>query len=229
MSSEQRPTTDSAVVVGRSRKGVARLLPPKVATAVGTSMAGAGIGLTGGPLTAMFGAAVAPVLQAVAERTLVRRAQQVSARWESTNIDASAVADRAASDPEAMDILRSGLEASLSTESESKRAVLADAIAVGVLTKDDIERATARRFISTLARIDTVEALLMSKLSDAGRADPSELRTAIATGDAALIDAALALMVGEGLVAKSLSQETVALTDFGIQLLQSLRDAGLES
>jgi hypothetical protein len=205
-----------------------------LASEVAANVAGASIALEGSTLSILLGAAAVPVIQAAAAEVTGRRSRAFDRRLRKHGVTPDLLLAKIVEDPARLDLFRIAVNAALATDHEAKRRLLADALAAGTMSADAVDASYARRAVTTISRIDTLEIVALGAIEDTvasgenGAATRSEITAAIGLQAGDVFDAALAVLRSEGLVLQATINEDGRwkLTGYGRRLLGELRLAG---
>ena len=216
-----------------ARRDVASAEIVSLATEVASSVIGASVALQGSPIAAILGVASVPVIQRASARVLDRRARHFGDRLHRKGVSTEQVLTAVVEVPEAFDLFRLALTAAMATESTAKRALLADVMASGVLSSDEATKAYARRVISSLSRIDSLEILVLKTLDQSssevgasnvpGAVTRRDLMHAFATARPEMMDAGLAVLRAEGLASAVESSNSWRISDYGRRIVTEIR------
>lgn len=202
-----------------------------LATEVAANVAGVGIALEGSTVSILLGAAAVPVIQTAAAQVTGRRARAFDKRLRKHGMSPELLLAKIVEDPANLDLFRIAVNAAMATEHEGKICLLADALAMGTMTAADVSASYARRAMTTISRIDTLEIVALGAiekaLAESGTASRSEIITIVGPSAGDVLDASLAVLRSEGLVLPAAGNEDGRwrLTGYGRRLLSELTSA----
>ncbi|WP_162952124.1 hypothetical protein [Streptomyces griseorubiginosus] len=219
--------------VDGARRDVASAEIMTLATEVASSVIGASVALQGSPMAAILGVASVPVIQRASARVLDRRAKHFGARLRRKGVSTEQVLTAIVEVPEAFDLFRSALTAAMATDDAAKRALLADVMASGVLSADEATKAYARRVVTSLSRIDSLEILVLGTLDQIssevsaskvpGAVTRRDLMHAFTSARPEMMDAGLAVLRAEGLASAVDGSNSWRISDYGRRIITEIR------